>query len=884
MASSVGATLNYGHRTMTKRKAGNLGRTTDLTLSWVIQLYGKEWETWRSFGEEWLRLQDKALSTRLQSIYWFLESYLIAENITSDPSRLICEDIELPDLNECMGRTYSSPQNIAQRVNYIVAFVDWVITNHFSDDRLLADLNAEVRNPFTRHNQERNAQETVWNPLPYTYVRELRSILCPPKARNFREWKWAYSAFGENNRFSWVEVDSYLVRPQDPDCVWRERTKYKDGKPETVTEIWSPVSAVLLLVKLNLPLRTYQLRMIDSGESDTNRYEGGLWIPNEKHNFVRGTNKTPWQKGVFRQIRTPDTGEWMTGLYVNTNKTADQNRDCLDRGYVIPWEHTEVLFWLNKLRNWQETYNPINTPTCWEDLEYKHIGSLKSKNELKQMGDACFLFRDPTGNSPYDHDKPITTQKVVRHWYALLSELEKRVAARGQKLADGSRLRFVKQYEEKVADASRIATEYPLHSLRVSLITSYAMDGDVPLPVLSKLLAGHSRLVMTVYYTKINPSVMNQKMSEAEVRIEKFEQDNLKSFLADASISQIKHRTAHQDIESINAIMANRNPVGWVGLHIGLCLAGGNSSTINPQKSVAGCWNGGDLIATQGAKDGIYGPVPHGPENCVRCRWFLTDARYLNALRSHFNCLSYQATLAARLAVKYERERDQFEDARYEAEQSGRPFSHNADLLKAERRFEKQIVEADEYAKDLRACFKLIKRIIAIESGRSDDDDRQKLIAVGDIEDLRHPISLVETESELWQLCDLCEDAEIYPEVADSLKKSPAIEKRSRILNKYLIDEGYEPLLMNMDEDMQLIAGNAFIRALAKQSAREEWRIAGFQHVTGMIEAGQSMERKGLLDVGIDSLCSSLNESEASVSGVPILSIPSCKGISNDRD
>ena len=44
----------------------------------------------------------------------------------------------------------------------------------------------------------------------------------------------------------------------------------------------------------------------------------------------------------------------MTGFFINTNKTADINKEESDKGYDIPWQYEESQYWLAKLRDWQE--------------------------------------------------------------------------------------------------------------------------------------------------------------------------------------------------------------------------------------------------------------------------------------------------------------------------------------------------------------------------------------------------------------------------------------------------------------------------------------------------------------------------------------------------
>lgn len=268
------------------------------------------------------------------------------------------------------------------------------------------------------------------NPLPYRYIQDLRQILCPlpdkaeltvieqnlPQGesllpsyhyRHFKHWTWAQEQAGQRKSGGdWFEVEPDLIDKSDPDCVWRTKEVTRDNKRITLHQIWSPVKAMVIFMKLHLPLRTYQVRMLDSGEADTWRYESGRWKLNDKHDFALGSEKRPFGKGIIRRIHDTMTGQYSTGLYINTNKTADQNKDELERGYIIPWQNEEVLYWLEKLRNWQEKYNPIVKPTDCTTLLTKHIGKHKSQTQLESMGEIAFLFRDASAKGE-DKYKPI---------------------------------------------------------------------------------------------------------------------------------------------------------------------------------------------------------------------------------------------------------------------------------------------------------------------------------------------------------------------------------------------------------------------------------------------------------------------------------------------
>ena len=409
-------------------------------------------------------------------------------------------------------------------------------------------------------------------------------------------------------------------------------------------------------------------------------------------------------------------------------------------------------------------------------------------------------------------------------------------------------------YPEDTPENSKVATNFPLHSLRVSLITAYAMDTQLPLPVISKLLAGHSRILMTIYYNKITPSVMAEKMSEAEGELEGKAKQSVRNFLKDASLAQIQCKMVYHKEDSIQAALVNRNPIGWEERSSGLCLVGGNTVKSDEVSTLGGCWNGGELIRdASAAAYRIYDSVPHGPENCIRCRWFITEARYLPALNAQFNQLSYKAHQAANLSVEIEGELEALKDEQFFCEEQGTPFTKHNDMQVLQRRYEKQQVEADEYTKDWIACFELISKIIHVEEARNDDDTKDKLIAVGNEQDISHALKFVETESELLHLSLLCDDAEFFPDLQDELRKTPAIEKRSRKLSRALMKKGFEPIFMEMDEKQQLIAGNAMLRQMAKIADPHD-KLEGYRKVANYIEAGEYLEENKLFSAGMSAL------------------------------
>jgi hypothetical protein len=127
------------------------------------------------------------------------------------------------------------------------------------------------------------------------------------------------------------------------------------------------------------------------------------------------------------------------------------------------------------------------------------------------------------------------------------------------------------------------------------------------------------------------------------------------------------------------------------------------------------------------------------------------------------------------------------------------------------------------------------------------------LIAVGAEQDLSYALKFVETESELLHLSLICDDAEFYPDLQDELRKTPAIEKRSRQLSRALMKKGFQPIFMEMDDKQQLIAGNAMVRQMAKIADPDD-KMEAYRKVANYIEAGEYLTENKLLNAGITAL------------------------------
>jgi hypothetical protein len=437
------------------------------------------------------------------------------------------------------------------------------------------------------------------------------------------------------NYFAWPKslCDGRNGRPQQ----WMNWTDPKTGLSH---EVFCPVLSRLLLLHLDLPLRNVQIRRLDSGEGDSEAWnpDTGAWEPNQ------GRHGGYWQRmgavnprrGVIRRL-AGNHGRSIAGIWVNSNKTKDSD-NLFDEtsGYEIPWEHEEVLRNLAAMRDWQERFNPVDGPLAHADLP-PHLFQAEPSRDIRALLPAHFyLFRYPLNTFDRGAESPPSYAAVHSFFNDALEELERRLNKENPD-------RPVKLITGRDASKAPNKAIYTIHGMRSSTLTELHLAG-VPIEVLSKVVAGHASILMTLNYIKLDPLHVSQVLTEARLKFASEATDRFPDVLGKATFENAIKLTARHSDDGLAQMGGNYpEPSSWARLDIGVCPNGATQ-----------CRIGGEVIAgriVKGVDKSLYGPVPGGPRNCVRCRFFVTGLPFLIALWSHASALMARADGAAKQAM-----------------------------------------------------------------------------------------------------------------------------------------------------------------------------------------------------------------------------------------
>jgi hypothetical protein len=739
---------------------------------------------WRRYLAQWL--VERPVKSQALKLGEFFLNYLLANpSVTRNPEEF-CRRTYTPAVPY---RDWLEIRNRNQRAlfdnnNLAAEFLEWLLDMHLSTPD---DLGRPVRspdhwNPVTRLQRKAQAIQTHREAIPTRYINELIRILT-------------------EHDFAW---------PKSLPSEWLSHYDPGAGRWE---KIWSPVRVSALLLKLLLPLRTFQIRMLDSGEADTERYIGGQWIVNMGP--LAPGQRAVVRRGFLRKFTDRLTGQVHTGFFVNTNKTQDRGKDEDDKGYEIPWQHGDAIRVVTDLLRWQERYNPVTTPQRWAGLHDATIVRTGRGGEFARRGEACFLFRDPCGTYP---NEPLTDSRLRPFWIALMNELELRVAARGETLADGSPILFIDKRHSKSGEPLRAV--YDLHTLRVSLITALATEGGVPIPILSKCIAGHASILMTLYYIKLGVPQITETLAEAQKKIGLEEQRNFVRFLQSAEHKSLASLVASNDASGVAALHENR-PGSWVVGDKGICPVGG-----------ALCDKGGPKL-TSNPQLSDYAPTPGGSRNCVRCRFFVTGPAFLGGLVAHFNAIGVKLLAAAERFRAREAVIRRLEDEVATTDRQTRRSTLMADLHAAQDHHQRDMLEVDDLAHNLHAVYRLTERCRAIVvAGQAQrPDGKLNLVLVGGQADFEAAIEMT-TDFELMNA--VCQAARVYPGDDATL----ANLRRARILDAMLARNGCRPVFSTLSEEEALAVGNEFVNLLIRR--------LGHVDAVALVEGKRMMDAAGI--------------------------------------
>jgi hypothetical protein len=776
----------------------------DAEFWWALEEGGEHLALWRERLAEYLRIITNRVGLRYEVTHFnHLLEYVVADtDIPSSPLDYCRRDFT-PRRSFAAYLDHASSKNetgVAATLRATSKFFHWILETDGLDGEGLPLRG--YRNPIDPDDiptQLGSKGQTSRSAIPIRFLRIMREIIESPDKDGRPTYAWPKSLSADY--FEWVDPET--------------------GKTQRE---WSPVRSHLFLLRLMLPIRGLQARLLDSGEGDAEVYrpsQGG-WIKNTGRLApARRARKKP--TGLVQRIWDHDLGRWFNGLYITTNKTADRAELFMESGYEIPWENQDIIDLFCRMRDWQEKYNPCLRPLSRAELT-SDSKLLVSRDLAERLDKLCFLFRDAA--SPSHPQEPPTDGRLIKFWYHLVAELEDRLAAQGLTNSDGSRIVLVSGRRE---NGYPNGTIFDPHSLRVAGLTALAGAG-VPIHILSQFVAGHATVLMTIYYNKPSAAKITESLDEAWEKLAETESRDWEAYLKGMPLEFVHELAAYNSEEGLR-LAAETQSALWSEMDDGICPAGGTKCNI-----------GGPLL-NKGKK--VYAPVPGGPRNCALCRFFVSGPGYLGGLVAKFNAMGGQIREKLLRLIEAAKRRRNLEAMAVAAEQKGERFSDHTRLALASEIEQGVQDELELLSQTWIAQLKLIKRIESImkEHRAKATSGKGALVLNGEMGDFR--VALEEcSEFELWDR--ICRNSTFYPGVDARL---PAL-RRARLFDTMLSRGGGKAIFVTLSDEQLVEVGNA---------ASEFLRVRLGDAITNDLVAGrETIEALGIGDELQDVIAGSL--------------------------
>ncbi|MEW9584677.1 VPA1269 family protein [Paraburkholderia sp. DGU8] len=534
--------------------------------------------------------------------------------------------------------------------------------------------------------------------------------------------------------------------------------------------VWFPGLAVLIDLLLELPLRSFQARYLDTGEGDEEVVvfdkKSIRAVPNTLSTSVKKRNES-----LFYIFELAD-GTPSLGLYINTNKTSVDR----ETGYEIAWCSDELRDSLSLLRSWQVENNPVARPIpCMEKHEFEIT---KNPEVIDSLKTTFSMFRDPADPAGW----PISRDRLFDYWSSLLAAVEDELASAGRDI----RLTEAKEVSKgpnKKPVVKRLAI-YDVHTLRVSGISAL-IEAGMP-PDLVQQVAGHATLVMTLYYNKIKAWKLNETFSRALDKLSS-DLDNIDG-LNEADFEQLAsfltNSRSEEDAIGLSLLterMGHGDGTIEVFTH-GICPAGE-------------CATGGEF---QNQAVG-YGPVPR-PLACPLCRYRLTGPMFLVGLVLNANRLMHELRTKGKEIAAANEERARLEDAH-------KPT--HAVKARIEALYRETDIVATEWAAEVQYIHTVEKMVDRYLDEERDSQGEQPVIVTGLAK--KAVESQIVHNSELGLLQSLVEGANLWP----GFKPTAAISEHREFLNEVLTASGLDPFLLKLRGELRDKAALLLGRTLA---------------------------------------------------------------------
>jgi hypothetical protein len=491
---------------------------------------------------------------------------------------------------------------------------------------------------------------------------------------------------------------------------------------------------------------------------------------------------------------------------VNTNKTSDHKHDFGEMsGYLVPWKYSPMIELFQRLRSWQETYNPIESPTPYLEAIVGFEGDMPSKGVISSIPDRFYLFRDVNGR--INRVAPPTDNKLIGFWRLLMDELERRLNAEGEEATI---------ILSRNASGGPLTAHYTMHGLRVAGLTAFAEAG-VPIEILSKLVAGHASILMTIYYLKYSAAHVTDILESARLKFEALEAKDFAIHLKNRSIEEAaKIAVSNADYTLAAVADGSISTDLFFDTGLGVCPFGGSS-----------CHDGLDL------GNGRRAAVPGGSKNCLHCRHFITGEPWLIPL------VLNQQKLAAKTQVLSQKNNSQ-------SEALDGLLDHRADIRKSKAKgaispqLKRQIAqlqnEVERHAEDLDFLLRtmhrgdqIIEQIKRLQT-LPNEANLPVLVANPDIEVRGY------REGTRFELIDsVLQGSRFYPMLQDDDLEL----ERERFIDKIMFNNGMMPLsMMSLSKEQSRRAADA----------ASEWLIrkVGAQETDLLHNGAQSLEDMGL--------------------------------------